>query len=290
VIRNFLYLDSEKLRSLSSQLFEGVADSVLQKTAETAEESGSQKGPVGSGRVLADIFSYQKSYTELRFLEDHAYTLFEEEILARKMVVNADSNAASLDFSECSFVRIVGELNINDTAVAANLIKNFNSLGASLYRVTNQASLEAKALGKPILDKEIEKLAKAQGLQMDAKFLEHLASLTEFGSKGVLEFQIAQAGKLFSAPAKRDSLREPEILTIQKYSRHSEANFTMLGIVTQYGKEKNASDAPVDVKDAGNFKGAMRTLSEHMRVLEDSLSGVLENEVVVDPIAVYQIL
>lgn len=290
MIRNFLYLDSEKLRSLSSQLFEGVADSVLQQKTDSTQNSENQKGPVGSGKVLADIFRYQKSSTELRFLEDHAYTLFEEEILKRKLVVNADSNTSSLNFENCSFVRIVGELNINDTMVAANLIKNFNSFGASLYRVTNQATLEAKALGKPIHDKEIEKLARAEGLQMDAKFLEHLGNLTEFGSKGILEFQIAQAGKLFSAPAKRESLREAEILTIQKYSRHSEANFTMLGIITQYGKKKNAPEVPDDTKDAENFKGAMRNLSEHMRVLEDALSGVLENEVVVDPIAIYQIL
>jgi len=267
-----------------------VTDSVLQQKTDSTQNSENQKGPVGSGKVLADIFRYQKSSTELRFLEDHAYTLFEEEIQERKLVVNADSNSSSLDFENCSFVQIVGELNINDTKVAANLIKNFNSFGSSLYRVTNQAALEAKALGKPIQDKEIEKLAKAEGLQMDAKFLEHLGNLTEFGSKGILEFQIAQAGKLFSAPAKRESLREPEILTIQKYSRHSEANFTMLGIVTQYGKKKNAPEVPNDTKDAENFKGAMRNLSEHMRVLEDALSGVLENEVVVDPIAIYQIL
>ena len=53
MIRNFVYLDSEKLRSLSSQLFEGVTDSVLKAEADETTAEESQKGPVGSGQVIS---------------------------------------------------------------------------------------------------------------------------------------------------------------------------------------------------------------------------------------------
>ncbi len=290
VIRNFIYLDSEKLRSLSSQLFEGVTDLILKREADEVGTDETQKGPVGSGRVLADIFRQERSSTELRFLEDHAYTLFENEILNSNSVIDIEINSSSFDLKEQSFVRVTGKLEINDTRATTDLISGFNSFGASLYRVINNSSLEAKAIGKQISDKDIEKSAKAEGMQMDAKFLASLADLIKFGFKGMIEFQILQASKVFSAPLKREYLRESEELIIQKYSRQSEANFTLVGILTQVGKKKEALKQAVDVKGAANLKYALRSMGDHMHNLEESFSGVDDSEIIVDPIAVYRIL
>lgn len=290
MIRNFVYLDSEKLRSLSSQLFEGVTDSVLKAEADETTAEESQKGPVGSGQVIADIFKKRRSTTEMRFLEDHAYTLFENQIMQSKVALEVYDGVGPLAFEGSFFVRVTGKLNINDTRATTDLISDFNTFGAALFRVSNQTELEAKSIGKTITDKDIEKLAKTSGMQMDPKFLASLSSLIKFGFKGMMEFQITQAGRLFSAPLRREYLREPEELTIQKYSRHSQADFTMLGVITQSGLMQPLNAVPDDVKDAANLKHAIRGMSEHMRVLEDTFSGAVENETVIDPLAVYQTL
>ena len=55
MIKSFIYLDEQKMYSLSSQIFEGITEYVLSESGSENQNSESQKGPVGSGRVLADV-------------------------------------------------------------------------------------------------------------------------------------------------------------------------------------------------------------------------------------------
>jgi hypothetical protein len=64
MIKNFLYLDQEKMYSLSSQMFEGVTAHVLTESTSTNEDSKTQKGPVGSGLVLAEAIRSNIRNTE----------------------------------------------------------------------------------------------------------------------------------------------------------------------------------------------------------------------------------
>jgi len=70
MIKNFVYLDVEKLHSLSSQVFEGVTEYVLNESSTESENSESQKGLVGSGRVLGDILRQSEKTSERKFLND----------------------------------------------------------------------------------------------------------------------------------------------------------------------------------------------------------------------------
>ena len=79
-LRNFIYLDSAKLKSYSSQIFEGVTDYILRTDSNEHHESESQKGPLSSGRVLGDIYKNTSNNTKLMFLEDHAYSIFEKHL------------------------------------------------------------------------------------------------------------------------------------------------------------------------------------------------------------------
>ena len=66
--------------SLSSQIFEGITEYVLSESRETSEESESQKGPVGSGRVVGDILRSSQRVSERKYLHDYSYTLFEKHL------------------------------------------------------------------------------------------------------------------------------------------------------------------------------------------------------------------
>ncbi len=54
-IKNFIYLDEYKMYSISSQIFEGITEYLMNYEESTKEESEEQKGPISSGRVVADI-------------------------------------------------------------------------------------------------------------------------------------------------------------------------------------------------------------------------------------------
>lgn len=284
MIRNFLYLDSEKLRSISSQLFEGVTEQVVLSSGDKDSKEESQKGPINSGRVLADIFAQERSTSELRFLEDHAYTLFEERLVLEKMV--DDLSAGEAAKTSKSFVKITGRLSINDTAVTSLTLKEFNALGEAQWRAVNEQFNSLKFTP----DAEARKKAGEIGLQMNKKFTDSISYLVDFGFKGMLEFSISIADHLFSAPIKRQFLRESEDMLLHKYSRVTQGDFVILGFVTQKGSGEADTEVPPDVADADGIKAAIRAVSLHLRTVEQTFAGPLKNEIVIDPIAVYSII
>lgn len=67
MIKNFIYLDEQKMYSLSSQIFEGITAFVLNESGNEGKDSESQKGPVGSGRTLANVIKSSSKSTEKNF-------------------------------------------------------------------------------------------------------------------------------------------------------------------------------------------------------------------------------
>ena len=282
MIRNFIYLDSEKLRSISSQLFEGVTEQIVRQSGNSETEQETQKGPVNSGRLVADIFAKESSSSELKFLEDHAYTLLENKLI-ESGVVDDITVSSTVSNQVKSFVKVTGTLSINDMTVTAETLKEFNAIGEAQWRSTNENGSTSKPLG----DTEARKKAREMGLQMNQKWTDALSLLIEYGYAGLLEFHIETKGLSFSAPIKRNFLRESEKMLLHKYSRVTQTPFTILGMVTQRFDAK-AADTPIpDVGDTVGIKPAMRALSLHLRQLEQTYVGPTEGEIIIDPIAVY---
>lgn len=287
-IRNHIYLDSQKLRSLSSQLFEGVTEYVLKNETTEGKKEDSQKGPVGSGQVLADIFSRRDSSTELRFLEDHAYALFEDQLRSSDKITLISAPTSTTSFDN-PFVLVTGQLTLHDVKDIVHVVESFNDIGEAMYRVTNRPDLAKGLHGKQLSDAEVRAKAREQNLQMDVKFSKALQTMLSFGYQDLLEAQIPIGSTLFSAPLKRDSLRESEQMLVQKYSRRSQIDFSLFGIVTQIGKQE--LDPPTgSVGESSNLKEAMRYMVSHMQTLESTFTGTQANEIVIDPVAIYMSL
>jgi len=139
-------------------------------------------------------------------------------------------------------------------------------------------------------DGEARKKAAENGLQMNQKVTDAAATLLHFGYQDLIEANFTIIDGMFSAPLKRKFLRESESLIVHKYSRNTQGEFTMVGVVTQQGSIQNDPENLQDVKDADSMKHAMRVLSDHLRVVENTFSAALTHEVIVDPIAIYSVL
>jgi len=288
VIRNFIYLDSGKLRSLSSQLFEGVTEQVLSTHSDTQAESESQKGPVASGKLLGEIFSKESSSSELKFLEDHAYTLLEERLSKSELIQNFDS-VTPFSNTEKKFVKVTSKLKINDLALSATVMKNFNRVGEALWRVTNEGQ-DKSASVKNLSDADVKKKAREAGLQMNQKYLESSAILLDFGFQDLLEANFSIQGGMFSAPLKREFLRESESMIVHKYSRYTQADFTIVGLITQHGMIPDAGPPLSQIEGSQGMKQAMRVLADYVRNMENTFSAPLSNEAILDPIAIYSVI
>ncbi|WP_157754924.1 DUF6414 family protein [Variovorax boronicumulans] len=306
MIRSILYLDEQKLYSLSSQVFEGLTEYLLTEKNEESENSTTQKGPVASGRILADAIKLSNTSVERRVLHDHAFSLFENKLEESEEITNI-SESDGQNFNQGSlksFVRVSAPASFIDAADLNNLFGMFNKIGEAIAYVTNTnvikeanealelARISTKdkhkilAFSKQLKDiSDPAVLAKKAGLHQDPKLLENLSLITKFAFADQLELQQRVGDLLYTSLLKREYLREAESLIIRKYSRQTEKSLVILGLVTQTAFFSKPSVDPIP--EPATMKEAVTNLVNHIATMETSLSGKNDNEIVIDPIAVY---
>jgi hypothetical protein len=306
VIKNIIYLDEDKMYSLSSQLFEGVTEYVLNEKNFEKSESEQQKGYINSGKIVGDILKNSERNTEKKFLNDYSYTLFEKKLIEENKVIIASDENSDLKklLEEKSFIKVTAKATFNDIDSIISTLNDFNRMGKALTYVTNykdiksvKAELSRVQKGKNERDKisvlnaelkrisDIDNLSIEQGLNYDKQLLDDLGFLLEYGLGGQLEVQMNLSRHIASANLNRKFLREQEDLLIRKYSRQTEVQFTLFGIITQYEKEQTSlSEA---THDYATLKEAIMNMVAHITNLESAFTGRLSNEIIIDPIAMY---
>lgn len=323
-IKSFIYLDTYKMYSISSQIFEGLTDYILNTQSNVVEEKTEQKGPFSSGKLMADAITKNENQTEKKFLHDYSYLLFEQELKRRNKVLEVDANNLSdciSKFGDFSFIKITGKAIFNDTQILHNLIKNFNDFGYSIGYVTmfneHQREINEKiSKSKLITDKNqktkllneinlrrnhLKQSLQDKGLQFEDEFLEQLANLIEFAYKREFEIQIPliQSGEkiLFSTIIEREMLRVKESTLIRRYATETEKEFTIFGILSQTNFKKNNYDLTKKVMEllssnVGSVSSQMRSAIMNFIIaiseLENGFNGKLNYEICIEPIAIYR--
>ncbi|PHR53580.1 MAG: hypothetical protein COA44_15255 [Arcobacter sp.] len=309
MIKSFIYLDQVKMYSLSSQIFEGITEYVLSESTSSNNKSESQKGPIGSGKILADVIISSDKSTEKKFFHDYSFTLFEAHLLEQGKILDLTQSALSLDelkasINDFSFIKIKAKAVFNDVNKITELFSEFNTIGEALAhmgaheRITELNSELALLKSqtpdrnkKSLLEAEhkkltnIKALAKENGLYQDQKLLDNLSLLTKYGFSDQFEIAQSKGDVLFTSCLKRDLLREKEDLLVKKYSRKTEKDIVVFGMISQAfsGHETEVEEK----EDFSNMKEAILHLVDHLTNIENSISGKQDNEVVIDPIAVY---
>ncbi len=305
MIRSLLYLDEQKLYSLSSQVLEGVTEYLHTEKNSAVEESETQKGPIASGRVLADAIKNTTTSIERRVLHDHAFALFEDKLISSELVSEIGDSCDSSSKGLKSFVRVSARARFVDAAALNHLLEIFNRLGEAVAYVTNHEAIQAAQsaldnakegginkgkyqellrVTKPMLDAGL--IAKSSGFYQDPKFLENLSMITKFGFSDQFDVQQVVGDTLYTSPLKRNCLRESESLMARKYSKSTERELVVLGVVTQTNNP-TASNHEFMLKQPQNMRIAFSNMIDHIASLESTISGKLKDEVVIDPIAVY---
>jgi hypothetical protein len=297
MIKNFIYLDREKLQSLSSQLFNGVSEYIVSQSSLNKESSSTltQKG-ITKDTIIADILNQNNSESEKKFLDDYLYLLFEDKLLEKNKILdinNTELNLEEISF-EKKFIKVKSKIIINDNKIIINTLEKFTEIVKAFNNVTTfekRNLLKASILNtsdnseKRILKQELEKISNQTSISIDKDFLKDLSYLIEYGYDEQFEIQMDFKNKKISSNLKREYLRENENLLIRKYSRHTEIEFTLLGVITQSNNKFNLEDN-LDI-DFNSIKKAIYNIINHITNIETQFIGRLDNEIVVDPIAIY---
>lgn len=285
-LKNFIYLDKDKMYSISSQMFEGIAQELLKEETLENEDSETQEGPLLSGKVLADVVKNTTKSTEKKFLHDYSFTLFEKELNDKQIILDI-SDLKQQEINEkiesFSFIKITKEVTFNDHLKLQDFFSKFNQFGTAISRMVifgDEQVLEG--LGKQRRDKYIKE--KESELHQDPKFLESFILLSKQGFNDNFEVSQTVDNLLITSYLNRCYLRESENILIRKYSRKTNVKVSVIGTVSQYLMSNNAT--PKEDFD-GDLSAHMRNMFEHLANVEYSISGKSDNEIVIDPIAAY---
>ena len=145
-IKSFLYLDEYKMYSISSQIFEGLTEYSLDYHGTKNEEQERQSGPIGSGRVMANILKSESRSEEKRYLHDYSYTLFERHLdeQGKVQAICADNVSETMDRVEhLAFVKVRAPAVFNDMNMLKGIMEGFNELGEALAYIMNFEELSA---------------------------------------------------------------------------------------------------------------------------------------------------
>lgn len=298
MIKNFIYLDVDKLQSLSSQLFKGVTEYVVTQSNVTKEDSidKTEKG-ISKETIIADILKQKNSESEKKFLDDYLYLLFEENLVSNDKIINFNNLKNNEDnienlLKEQKFIKIKSKIIINDINSILNTFENFNQIGQAIGNVSvyeakkeleEQIAIATKE-NKQMLKKELQGLNGQTSFHLDNTFLKDLIFLLKYGYEDQLEVQMKFKDKHISSNLKREYLREKEDLLVRKYSRHTEIEFTLFGIVTQSSNKFTLEDEESEIS---SVKDALNNFINHITNIETQFTGRLDNEIVIDPVAIY---
>lgn len=315
-IKSFIYLDNYKMYSISSQIFEGLTEYIIKGNQASTSEVDEQKGKIGSGRIMADIIESNISVQEKKFLHDYSYNLFEETLINGGKVLEININNFHEKLSEInnySFIKVTGKVIFNDAKLLESLLDKYNEVGIALTIVTEQAALKElkdtaketlnnindrnqKAKVKALINSKTNytELAKQKGLQLDKDYVSKLKYLINFGYNEhfelLLPLEKEESFSLFSSILKRELFTENETTIIKKYSRETEKEFSIFGILTQVNSSSekiNALNPNSKAEDTG-MKEAILNLTTTFTNVERTFHGKLNYEYIIDPIAVYR--
>lgn len=134
-LRDFIYLDTERLRSFTAQLLGGVPESgTSERGHEVGGAAAAEAGLWKFVRAQGEVdYRYHRTGTETRSLHHHVYSLFEKALEAEQLLEHVDSSFSYVSwtpvhFKDGSFVKVRGRVRFVDYAQSIAALESFPTL------------------------------------------------------------------------------------------------------------------------------------------------------------------
>lgn len=273
-LKDFIYMDKDRLYSLYSQIFEGVIESLV--TSRFVDEENQKTDKKLEQRLIEASFKSQNIV-----LFDHMYNMLEEKM--QPYIFNIDSKTAIDDIPIDGIVKVSGEAVIDDYEHLGYFFENYNSIGESLAAITLISNNNSS-----ISNNGIERYAKDNNLHFDKKFISSMVNLIRFFHDNAIDLSIRSSANdnlICCAVLNPKGLRinANELRTL--YGSHPIMNWSVVGQVTnissRYYNQREKFEANTT---------SFRAMFDRLEDVDKSLDKILEqgsNIVKIAPIAVY---
>ncbi|WP_424359965.1 DUF6414 family protein [Methanocella sp. MCL-LM] len=181
-LRDFIYMDIEKLKSIIAQTEKGVIDSIIETKGQVEKVTGDTKGNLLflSSKISGESAS-QNNSSSTKYLHDYLYNKVEESLFNEKMLIRIphDINVQKLkertfdgELSDTSFVLLRGKVIINDYKKLMLQLNHTNEFIKSFQASSEIQKLKEKAEteGHKVSKKKLKEIT--DNIEKNGRFLE----------------------------------------------------------------------------------------------------------------------
>jgi len=149
-LKDFIYLDIDRVRSFTSQLFEGIPETIDSKNGKEQDIKGKFKGGVpllASGGLKGGLL-FRQEKTETKSLQHYIYVLFEDRLndLEKLRVLNENfdekdwvDGTVRKGLKESEFIKITANVKIFDYEYLDNAFKMVKGLPEMVAELTSMS-------------------------------------------------------------------------------------------------------------------------------------------------------
>ena len=278
VLRDFIYIDKDRLYSLYSQLFKGVAESMVEAFSSGKEDTKKE-------RSLEQNLIEASYKVRNVILFDHIYNSLEDKLASQLLLV--DDGTTFGDLTPGSYIKVTGKATIEDFERLIFLLKNFNDIGMALAHMKlHNDSIANTQSGKSGSKNSIEQYAKSNGLLLDKKFTESMVKIIENFHGCALDVTIEphspQLGAFFKVTLDEKNMRISSNMVRKIYGNKPIMDWTIVGEITGFQPRENIA--------ASTYINTFSQMFSQVAEIDDSFEGVGDGQtsiVHIAPIAVY---
>ncbi|WP_338972293.1 DUF6414 family protein [Fusobacterium vincentii] len=274
-MRLFLYLDTEKLTSLYAQEFEGIIEKFTNIEKNKFDKGQEQKGEILSG-TLKKIYNMNEiEKIETKYLHDFLYIKLEEKIKSNIIKISQDIEEKERKLNEIStlsFIEVSGQANFFDTNSLIKILNELKAMENLLSRFNDENSKNNK---------------NNKNNKIDYAMVKDIKNVFETFSSNLFEVEFRIDNIKFTSYLNEKYLREEKERIIYKLSRNTEVKVTLFGIVTQSLNKKNNVMMEEPLIMGTSIKEIGKIFLQPMEIFQELIYGKAENEIKVDPIALY---
>lgn len=286
MIRDFIYMDKDRLYSLYSQAFEGVIEAVVDSYSNELKNSEETKS-LTKGQNLETQVAEASTKTENKILYDHMYNLLENKISDIIFDVNAQDSVSLNDLMNKTIIKVKGKTSIQDYNRLKLYMDKFNDLGKIIAYANYTSHTKAEQKTTNVND-----LAKKLGLVQDKTLLSNIKTMTEFFNDDGYDILIStdrSKDVLYRGIVNKEYLRVKADMLRALYGDEPPMEWTMVGQVTYIPqKQMGESDSVETTKEETSISDSYQNMFKSYREVEKVFfEGKEKMRVHIAPIAIY---
>lgn len=296
-IRDFIYIDIERIKSILSQLEEGLIDETqfMRGNSGSATLCG-EAGLLGIVKATADSeIQFHRELSETKSLHDYIYNKVESLLLNENQLIRIPnqeiptySSRLRDSVGNTSFILAKGKVTINDFSRLSKLLDNYEELSKFIAKCVISSKKEnlTQAQAKLAYDDLVHDFTKSLDKEM-RKGLNHLIDM--FYQDRII-IKIIPYGEYpdfrFVGNIDKTYLRDDIESIVYKYGSAPVSDWTIFGQIASVPPE-NRSDQIFNI--TGNqIESAFHQMFGAYRKIEDVAQTVTYPEISITPIAVYR--